>query len=73
VAFKRKPDLTGRSHEFETTSVFRSFACYRDPMHRCGKQIPWVVISNTLSMNGDELGRYIAGETMHQWVIGSED
>ena len=35
--------------------------------------MPWVVISNTLSMDGKELSRYIANETMHQWVPGVED
>ena len=35
--------------------------------------MPWVVISNTLSMDGKELSRYIANEIMHQWVTGVED
>lgn len=35
--------------------------------------MPWVVIANTLSMDGKEFSRYIANETMHQWVPGAED
>ena len=35
--------------------------------------MPWVVITNALSMDAKELSRYIADETAHQWVIGTED
>lgn len=35
--------------------------------------MPWVVMLNTLSMDGKELSRDIANEIMHQWVIGVED
>ncbi len=35
--------------------------------------MPGLVITNAISMDGKELCRYIANETMHCWVIGAED
>ncbi len=35
--------------------------------------MPWVVISNTLSMDGKELSAYISGEVNSLWVIDRED